>query len=93
MASGSHLNSAGTASYHVGSPPDSRSARTCAKYGVAISHRARQVTVEDFREFDYLLAMDSSNLEDLQEIVDDFGRHERQSLGQRATSVKSLLTP
>lgn len=62
---------AGTAGYHVGSPPDSRSSRTCTKYGVPVVHRARQVSEDDFYEFDYLLAMDTSNLEDLQELAGD----------------------
>jgi len=61
---------AGTGDYHIGSPPDSRSSRTCAKYGIPTNHRARQVSEEDFEKFDYLLAMDESNLEDLEEIAD-----------------------
>ena len=80
------MDSAGTASYHVGSRPDSRSARTCARHGVPINHRARQVTEEDFQEFDYLLAMDNSNLEDLEEIAQSFDKHQRSELG------KSMLT-
>lgn len=34
-----------------------------------MSHRAREVCEEDFKLFDYILAMDTSNLEDLQDIA------------------------
>ncbi|KAI7854694.1 phosphotyrosine protein phosphatase I superfamily [Circinella umbellata] len=62
------IDSAGTASYHVGNTPDSRSARTCKQHGVPVNSRARQVTKGDFNKFDYVLCMDSSNLADLQEM-------------------------
>jgi protein-tyrosine-phosphatase len=73
---------AGTASYHVGSPPDSRSLRTCAKYGIQTNHRARQLTEDDLRNFDYLLAMDSSNLEDIGEMADSITTERNASLGK-----------
>ncbi|KAF3929475.1 hypothetical protein AA313_de0210234 [Arthrobotrys entomopaga] len=61
----SKIDSAGTASYHAGSPPDSRSSDVCQANGVEISHMARQVERQDFYEFDYILAMDEYNLRDL----------------------------
>ena len=79
------MHSAGTASYHIGESPDSRSTRTCVKHGVAVNHRARQVTEEDFQKFDYLLAMDTSNLEDLEEMAESFGKSERSKLGRGMT--------
>jgi protein-tyrosine phosphatase len=61
------VDSAGTGHWHVGSPPDSRSINAARQRGCDISHlRARQVVAEDFDEFDYILAMDSSNLKHLQ---------------------------
>ncbi|ORX74109.1 LMWPc-domain-containing protein [Linderina pennispora] len=59
------IDSAGTASYHVGSRPDPRSAATCKSHGVPISHHGRQVQASDFKKFDYILCMDESNLSDL----------------------------
>jgi low molecular weight phosphotyrosine protein phosphatase len=47
---------------------------TCTKCGVPILHRARQVREEDFYQFDYLLAMDTLNLEDLQELAEDLNK-------------------
>ena len=60
------IDSAGTHAYHVGEPPDSRSARAAAQRGINLSHqRARRVSVEDFHQFDYVLAMDSDNFKHL----------------------------
>lgn len=56
------VDSTGTASYHVGEEPDSRSISKCAEYGIDISHyRGRQFTVKDFADFDRIFAMDTSN--------------------------------
>jgi protein-tyrosine phosphatase len=56
------VDSAGTADYHVGDAPDSRSQAAGAARGYDLSGlRARQVCREDFGRFDLLLAMDRSN--------------------------------
>ncbi len=60
------LDSAGTHSYHLGHPPDLRSADAALKRGVDLSSlRARKVVAEDFTRFDLVLAMDRANLADL----------------------------
>lgn len=59
-------DSAGTAGWHVGKAPDARAIAAAAERGIDINAlRARQVTKKDFSEFDYVLAMDSANLNDL----------------------------
>jgi protein-tyrosine phosphatase len=61
------IDSAGTADYHIGAPPDPRSQRAARKRGIDISGlRARQVSEEDFERFDWILAMDRQNLRALQ---------------------------
>jgi len=61
-----HIDSAGTHAYHIGEPPDSRAQTAALARGVDISsHRGRQVLVEDFHVFDYVLAMDAANLKRL----------------------------
>ncbi|MFU8830791.1 MAG: low molecular weight protein-tyrosine-phosphatase [Wenzhouxiangella sp.] len=63
-------DSAGTIGYHIGSPPDPRAIEFALKWGMDISgQRARKVTLADFRRFDYIFAMDRSNLEDLRAIA------------------------
>lgn len=60
------IDSAGTHAYHVGKPPDRRACETALKRGVDLSDlRARCAQPEDFREFDYVIAMDQDNVEHL----------------------------
>jgi protein-tyrosine phosphatase len=57
------FDSAGTADYHIGDPPDPRSIRAAMARGYDISQlRARQLQPADFQHFDLLLAMDEANL-------------------------------
>src|SRR3546814_7916406 len=57
------IDSAGTGTWHIGPPPDSRASAVAARNGVDIAHlRARQVTADDFRRFDYIVALDAENL-------------------------------
>jgi len=68
------VDSAGTAGWHIGKSPDPRSQKAAQARGVDISgQRARQVSPEDFEIFDYILAMDRSNLEDLKALYADNG--------------------
>ena len=61
-----HIDSAGTHAYHVGEKPDQRATRAAANRGIDLTtQRARKVEDTDFTHFDYVLAMDSSNLDDL----------------------------
>ncbi|MCK5902122.1 MAG: low molecular weight phosphotyrosine protein phosphatase [Cocleimonas sp.] len=61
-------DSAGTHAYHVDETPDSRSQSTAQHYGVDISkQRAQKVKQNDFETFDYIIAMDSSNYNDLKQ--------------------------
>jgi protein-tyrosine phosphatase len=64
------FDSAGTAGYHIGDPPDERSQRAAKARGYDLARlRARQLTGEDFRRFDLLLAMDEDNLRDMRAIA------------------------
>ncbi|WP_390595012.1 low molecular weight protein-tyrosine-phosphatase [Simiduia litorea] len=63
------VDSAGTAAWHVGNSPDPRSVAHAKKRAVDItSCRARQVASDDFHVFDYVLAMDKSNLHALKQL-------------------------
>jgi protein-tyrosine phosphatase len=64
------LDSAGTGGWHVGSPPDERATETAHARGVVLEGAARKVAPQDFQDFDLILAMDSSNLHDLQEMAE-----------------------
>ena len=63
------IDSAGTHDYHIGEPPDTRAQRSAQQRGYDMSKlRGRQVGGDDFRRFDYILAMDKANLAILQHI-------------------------
>ena len=58
--------SAGTISFHEGSPPDKRSTKIAKEYGVDISHqRANYFTEKHLEDFDKIFCMDLKNLEDV----------------------------
>jgi protein-tyrosine phosphatase len=65
------VDSAGTGDWHIGNPPDRRAQDVARRLGgFDISGlRARQVTREDFREFDHVIAMDGNNLRNLRALM------------------------
>ncbi|PCH82221.1 MAG: protein tyrosine phosphatase [Hyphomicrobiales bacterium] len=61
------IESAGTGGWHIGNLPDERSIAIAQLHGIDISdQRAQQVTLNDFLEFDLILAMDRDNLSNLE---------------------------
>ncbi|EGG23791.1 acid phosphatase 1 [Cavenderia fasciculata] len=76
-----HIDSCGTSGYHIGDNPDGRSVETCSKLiSSTISseahqhfkslplHKARQLSAKDFKDFDYIFAMDGDNLKNIQKL-------------------------
>lgn len=60
------VDSAGTGSWHIGDLPDRRSVATALQHGIDIrDQRARQFKAIDLDQFDLILAMDSSNYQDI----------------------------
>lgn len=60
------VDSAGTGDWHEGEMPDNRSVTVAKNHGIDISNqRARQIRMSDFDEFDLILAMDTSNYNNL----------------------------
>ena len=63
------IDSAGTIAYHEGDPPDPRAQNAAIKRNIDLSQqRARRVSSEDFLNFDFVVAMDESNKQDLLDI-------------------------
>lgn len=77
LGSAVHLDSAGTAAYHVGERPDQRSIAAAARRGIALPGVARQFTAADFERFDYVLPMDAANLDELKRLL---GKREHRGL-------------
>ncbi|MEC7864022.1 MAG: low molecular weight protein-tyrosine-phosphatase [Bacteroidota bacterium] len=77
-----HLNvivdSAGTASYHIGALPDSRSIEIADNYNIDLrNQRARQISRVDFEEFDVIYAMDTNNYRHLIALADNQKEREK----------------
>ncbi len=72
-ASTTHLfeiDSAGMGDWHKGQAPDHRAQSAAAARGIDISEQAsRKIELEDFEDFDLVVAMDGSNIADLYEIA------------------------
>lgn len=78
------VDSAGTAGYHVGNPPDPRSVAVAQKYGLDISaQKCRRFSRMDFVEFDFIYVMDRNNFSDIASLA----RNQ-----QEAEKVKLLLS-
>lgn len=61
------IDSAGTGGWHIGEPPDPRAREAGEAAGYSFDGQSgRQVTRTDFAQYDYILAMDRSNLIDLE---------------------------
>jgi protein-tyrosine phosphatase len=65
------LDSAGMGSWHMGQPPDTRATEAALRRGIVLEGSARQVSAEDFKRFDLILAMDRSNERALSELAPD----------------------
>lgn len=88
------VDSAGTHGFHAGEPPDARSIRAAKKRGYEIAHqRARQVTKDDFVNFDLILTMDWDNHALLQQMAPRQYHHKLKLLMSFATEHESAVVP
>jgi len=69
LADAVEVDSAGTAGYHAGELPDARARAAGRRFDVDVGGRARQFERGDFERFDYVLAMDRANFDDLAELA------------------------
>lgn len=89
-----HIGSAGTHAYHVGEPPDVRAQQSARKRGYELTDlRARQVTQEDFHEYDLILAMDWENLSLLQQQCPRSQKHKLHLLMRFAGEFEAATVP
>ena len=95
------VDSAGTGRYHIGDGPNPRSIDAGAEVGLEVTGRARQVTLDDFAEFDLIVAMDHSNYQDLRRLAPtEAGRQkvrlfrdfDTDSVGEEVPPITSSLT-
>ena len=88
------VDSAGTLSYHAGEAPDERAQETTLKYGIDIGQQqARQVCIEDFERFHYVLAMDDQNHMELKELCPPEKAERLHLFCDFATSIPERVVP
>ncbi|XP_077367421.1 low molecular weight phosphotyrosine protein phosphatase isoform X3 [Festucalex cinctus] len=69
------IDSGATSDWNVGCPPDARGLACLKAHAVDSAHRARQVTKDDFMNFEFILCMDESNLRDLNRKANNVKNH------------------
>lgn len=63
------IDSAGTSAWHAGEKADARMRQHAKKRGINLTSISRKFAVEDFDRFDYIIAMDRQNLEDMKQLA------------------------
>lgn len=88
------VDSAGTHNFHVGEAPDARAMAAARKRSYDLSQCvARQITAEDFRDYDLILAMDWENLSALQQQCPKVYRHKLMLLMRFANEFEEATVP
>ncbi len=74
-------DSAGVSAYHAGEPADARMRRHGEKRGYFLSSISRQFEPQtDFDQFDFIVAMDQSNISDLKRLSSSTEHHDKLSM-------------
>lgn len=69
MAEAFQIDSCGVGNWHVGKAPDARAQQAALRRGIDLSGlRARQLSEQDFHDFDYVLGMDQDNLRAMRDL-------------------------
>lgn len=88
------IDSAGTHDYHVGKPPFARAIEVAQARGIEITeHRARRVTPGDFDRYDFILAMDRSNVANLRAVAPTRSKHKIELLLEYGDAFHGLDVP
>jgi protein-tyrosine phosphatase len=77
------IDSAGTSGWHINEPPDRRSADIARKNGIRLDHYGQQISPKDFDQFDYIIAMDGDNYDDIIRMRDSHGNGKAEVLIMR----------
>ena len=88
------VDSAGTAGYHVGHPPDPRSVAVAGEHGLDISNqRCRKFNKSDFDEFDLIYVMDKANYSDILTMASNQFQKDKVSLLLDVTNMGQSEVP
>jgi protein-tyrosine phosphatase len=67
------IDSAGTSHWHVNEPPDRRSSDIARNNGINLNHYGRQISKRDLDDFNYIIAMDVDNFDDIERLKETYG--------------------
>ena len=88
------VDSAGTHSWNIGNSPDLSSQKTAQSHGVDLTDlRARRVVKDDYDYYDYIVAMDNSNLANLEAECEEHNRHKLKRLLDYAVDTQISEVP
>lgn len=69
LADAIRVDSAGTGDWHIGKVPHEGTRRLLGDHGISYEGmRARQVRIDDYADFDYIVCMDSNNERDVRAV-------------------------
>ena len=71
------IDSCGTSNYHIGGAPDERTLANALENGVIIHHRGRQLHHRDLEYFDFIIAMDKSNHQNILRLTNADKHHNK----------------
>lgn len=63
------VRSCGTSNFHVNEAPDKRTIAIAKKYGIPMKHEGVQLKAKDFRTYEYIIAMDNENKENILKVA------------------------
>lgn len=75
------VDSAAIGSWHVGNRADPRALSTLQNHGLKSTHIVRQITKQDFNDFDYIFGMDEENMSELRSLAPKNSKAELLMLG------------
>lgn len=94
MSASFHIDSAATSREEIGNPPHYGTVDKLRQVGIPlVPHRARQMTKQDYKEFDYLIGMDDANVRNMERIAGGDPEHKIYKLLEFAGNGRAIADP
>lgn len=94
LSSAFYIDSAATSREEIGNPPHYGTVEKLRQVGIPlVPHRARQMTRQDYQEFDYLIGMDDANVRNMERIAGGDPEQKIYKLLEFAGSGRAIADP
>ena len=88
------IDSAAVSREEIGNPPHYGTVNKLRQVGIPlVPHRARQMTKQDYEEYDYLIGMDDANIRNMERIAGGDPDHKIHKLLEFAGSSRAIADP